>query len=235
MKSYFRPHNYVLSLVFFLAIAGCSWAVGGRASETTPMHERFSKTVDIQMGLVLGDLDRAAEGAQWLTNLQGDGEPGGSAQAFLSVIRAEASQIIQSTEVDAAAGMVGRIGAACGGCHLDTGAGPNFVQGSASPEGTSTGKTMIRHLWGADRLWEGLIGPSEASWEAGAQALDRDWEAYSEVVESSPSPAKAREYASKLQELGARAKRTEALEVRASVFGEILGSCQGCHAIMGGR
>ena len=54
------------------------------------------------------------------------------------------------------------------------GAGPRFVVGTKSPTGNSQESQMIRHLWAADRMWEGLVGPSDEAWTAGAEGHGRD-------------------------------------------------------------
>jgi hypothetical protein len=233
MTSSIPPTPSLLVLGLLLIGSGCTWGLGDPSSETSAMHERFSLTLEIQTGLVIGDMDRVAEIAQWLAEPPEEAEFGGEAQSFLDQISTEASRMLQATEPDAAAEMMGRLGLACGGCHQASGGGPNFVLGSNPPEGNSTGRTMIRHIWAMDRLWEGLIGPSQESWQAGLQALNQSGDTFEKLAQSSTQPERVGGYVSTLQDLGAGVRNTETLEARASVFGELLRSCQGCHAVMG--
>jgi hypothetical protein len=80
---------------------------------------------------------------------------------------------------------------------------------------------MARHLWAADRLWEGLVGGAEDAWGQGL-----------EVLAATPLPAAqlgaTREpLARKLQSIATGARKGPA--DHAAVYGELLTTCAGCH------
>jgi hypothetical protein len=91
---------------------------------------------------------------------------------------------------------------------------------------------MIRHRWAADRLWEGLIGPSDTAWTAGASALidaplytdalTRDVEQYEPVTALTWT----------VHDIGARALMESDLTARAALYGQLLGTCAHCHELL---
>ncbi len=78
---------------------------------------------------------------------------------------------LAAVDLKAAAVAVADMAQACGGCHLAL-SGPNFSGSSPAGEESSVVADMERHRWAADRMWEGLVGPSETAWLAGAATLE---------------------------------------------------------------
>ena len=232
MKSINRPAMAALT-VLLLFPSACTWVSGPREPETNEMHRRFSRTVDIQTGVVLGDLSRVQTGATRLATYEETGPlPSGSA-SFPEEIRGYASLIAQASDLDSVAENLGQIAATCGSCHTATGGGPRFVVGSGPPTGKSQGDTMIRHLWAADRMWEGLVGPSEEAWNAGSQALDRDWAGGRALVQAAADSEATIGYIGRIRALGHQALDTRTPKARAAVYAELLRTCNGCHTSMG--
>ena len=232
MSRSYRPVSISALTLVLLIPSACTWGLGNREPETNEMHRRFSRTVDIQTGVVLSDLSRARSGAAWLAGheeIQGNGQ--GSSEA--AEIRGYASLIAQASDLDSVAHRVGRMAAACGSCHTATGGGPRFVVGSGAPESDSPADQMIRHLWAADRMWEGLVGPSEDTWTAGARALTRSAAAGNDLFRASSASPATEGYLSRIRALGQEAELARTLEARASVYGELLNTCRGCHESAG--
>jgi len=88
---------------------------------------------------------------------------------------------------------------------------------------------MYRHMWAADRLWEGLTGPSDEAWRAGAQALVRAPEQAPRT--QPPLPPRFVSALRQVRELGQRALEADSLADRANVYGVFLASCASCHAL----
>src|SRR5262245_53079650 len=65
--------------------------------------------------------------------------------------------------------------AVCGQCHAAAGSGPSFPEADdADAElglSDTLGDRMERHAWAANRMWEGLIAPSDSAWRAGSAEL----------------------------------------------------------------
>jgi len=94
---------------------------------------------------------------------------------------------------------------------------------------------MQRHQWAMDRLWEGLIGPSDAAWNRGTAMLSEeplhaaDVSAGVTADEADALESIARE----IHELGAAGARLTGLNDRSQVYGRILGLCADCHTRVG--
>jgi cytochrome c553 len=214
---------------------GCIWGSGGGGTETTPMHGRFSRTVDIQTGVVLGRMDRAREAAAWIAEAEteGSGSLAAGAEAYEARLKETAGLIAQDREPAAAAVHTAQMAAVCGSCHLATGGGPRFVAGSEPDEGSTIGKQMIRHVWASDRMWEGLVGPSDEMWSAGTRVLEEGAETLEGAARASLSPEASRRTLAELRNLGRTGAAATTQEARASVYGRLLGTCYGCHHAAG--
>jgi hypothetical protein len=94
---------------------------------------------------------------------------------------------------------------------------------------------MRRHLWAADRLWEGLIGPSDERWRVGAQVL-RDAALYTDALTQDVAKyEQVTKLAWTVHEIGARADITRDRHARSELYGQLLGTCARCHEILQAR
>ena len=97
------------------------------------------------------------------------------------------------------------------------------------PEGEDAKARMARHQWAAQRLREGMIVPSDERWMLGANAVS--------VAPPEPVPVEGAEAINpevlelreQIYEIGAVAAKTEGLDARATVYGDYLTTCAGCH------
>lgn len=83
---------------------------------------------------------------------------------------------------------------------------------------------MARHQWAADRLWEGIVGPSDSHWRSGLYVLANTHLTSIEV----DRPA----LANRMRTLALDAYNVPAksLAERAATYGELLVTCAQCHA-----
>ncbi len=137
--------------------------------------------------------------------------------------------------LDLAAMGVATMARACGECHQEQGRGPHFLAPGpdayeASGPGEFSGR-MVQHMWAADRMWEGVTGPSEASWKAGATALAQT--PLQPPRMDPPLPEGFVAALGELRQLGQQATEAETLSARADVYGLLLASCSACHAFLG--
>ena len=227
------PRTLTALLFAAAAASACSWGTGGSGTNPTPMHRRFLRTMDIQTGVVLGDLDRAhAAAAGIATDDEGGDFPAGF-ESYRTEIREYAALIAEDPQLPSVAMRTGRMAAACGSCHIASGGGPRFVIGSEPGDGASTGKRMIRHIWATDRMWEGLAGPSDDMWIAGSRVLAEGEEALEGAIRASSSPEAARGFLAEIGRLGREGQTATTQEARASVYGRLLATCYGCHRTTG--
>lgn len=143
-------------------------------------------------------------------------------------VRDRARAIAAAKTLEEASRRSAELGAACASCHEKTGALVELEMTPPVPQAdTTVADRMARHLWAADRLWEGMIAYADVPWRSG---LD--------VLAESPLPFSALEggrqkYALRLQQLADRGRQrvtTDTLVERAQLYGEILATCVACHA-----
>ena len=92
---------------------------------------------------------------------------------------------------------------------------------------------MAGHHWAAARLWEGLIGPSDASWTAGAEMMARA--PLTIVAEDPDRPGSIGDDVARMRLLARRALDSKGLEARAQLYSEVLTTCTHCHATIRDR
>ncbi len=228
MPSILRPGAIAVSLSL-LALVGCTWGFGGEEPSVTDMHRQLSRTVDIQTGVVLGDLTRARDAAAWLaTHEELQSFPEGS-DHYRARMRGYAGLIAQANTLGEVAARTGQMAAACGSCHQETRSGPRFVMRSQPPRGTELGSQMVRHIWAADRMWEGLVGPSDEAWQAGAEALEDAWLPVTVLSVGYGPRGEVDGMIGEIRSLAVRAQTAGDQEERARLYGEMLGTCSRCH------
>jgi hypothetical protein len=85
---------------------------------------------------------------------------------------------------------------------------------------------MARHVWAADRLWEGLIGGDEDRWTRGLAVLADSPLPFGPLTDA---PALATQLQRRAREqLDARAMTLP--DGRATAYGEMLVTCAACHS-----
>jgi len=85
--------------------------------------------------------------------------------------------------------------------------------------------SMVAHAAATDRLWEGLIFPSDTSWSSGMDVLQDAPRLDSDVADVAAAARHLRELA--------RTGRSAGLEQRGAVFAHVLTTCAGCHERLG--
>ena len=133
-----------------------------------------------------------------------------------------ADSVREAPDVPAAAVRTAQLAATCGHCHQTVHARPQLPDEPAPQQGI-----MAHHQWAADRMWEGIIGPSETAWYEGTKAFvqapgcgvdpDDELSDYMTVL------------CEQLHGLAARADAAKELDDRAIVYGDFLTTCAACH------
>ena len=223
----------VIPTLGMLVVSGCTWGVGSGTGDMPAMHRNLSKTVDIQTGVVQGDLEKARKAAAWILEQEEQAVfPAGGA-IHREAVLSSAGRIAGATSLEAVAQQTGQLAGACGQCHQAMDAGPRFVVGSESPGGGSQEAIMVRHLWAADRMWEGLVGPSDDAWTAGAEAMAETQPSLAEALRASVSGQGAGVFLEELGLLAREAKDAKGIDARADVYGRLLATCDRCHSRVG--
>lgn len=191
------------------------------------MQEHFILAVYARDAIVNGDLEGLRRPLGEFASFGYDDVAPGGWLPWVAQLQQAARLVASAQSLQAAASGVAAMGRVCGDCHTAMQAGPGFVALEAKgepPPSESLATRMFRHTWAADQMWSGLIGPSDAAWNAGAEVLAR---APSEVSEVSPELA-AR--LSEARQIGQDAREAASPDARTERMAELLATCAGCHA-----
>jgi mono/diheme cytochrome c family protein len=192
------------------------------------MADHFMITSWARDSVIAGMLDPMREPLVVLASYRYDELPAGSWVPWMAQLQAAAQLTSQAETLDAAAMGVATMARVCGECHVANHGGPVIPpppEKSASVAADSVGERMGRHMWGAELMWEGLTGPSETSWKAGAETLVQ---VPSELDDRLPES-----FDSALREvvsLGHTAHEATTFEARADVYGMLIATCAECHS-----
>lgn len=138
----------------------------------------------------------------------------------------EARDVVQASlavaaarNLDEALQRVPAIGAACARCHAESHQAPDLAP--VPPQPDPRAPDAAAHRWAIDRVREGVIRGSDASWRRGLKAL---------AAMPPPVAQVADEHA-----IAARLRALAGTEVdadvadRSAVWGDLLVTCTGCH------
>jgi hypothetical protein len=197
------------------------------------MYAHFDRAGEVHDALVRGELDRAREGAAWIAaHGDGQGVPQGS-QEMDTQMRRYAGQVEQAGDLRGAAEAAAQMGRTCGDCHRAHKVEPRFLVGSVPPPGGSAKAEMALHVWAAEHMWEGLVGPQDYAWTSGAKALKGGWLDPGTVVSAPADREKVRGMVQAVYEMGVRAEKVSEPQERARIYGEFLTTCIDCHRMTG--
>lgn len=197
------------------------------------MHEHLVRLTDVKAAVLIGDLEAARASAEWLAlHKPIDGLTPVYA-SFVESMRENAYLIIEAQDVESAADAMALIANDCAGCHTAMDVNLRFGVDQEPSQWSDLKSHMQRHQWGVDRLWEGLIGPSDASWSRGIRMMaeapikgtENHWGEHAETGDA---------LAVRVHELGMEAASALTPEARASVYGEMIAACAACHTATGG-
>jgi len=190
------------------------------------MQEHFAQVEATRLAVISGDLDAAREPARWLARHEvTEGIPEGWQQHVVQMQLA-AQRVVEASEVAPAAAATAEMGAICGGCHQGMDEGAQFTFVVPPPEEPGVVAHMLRHQWAAERLWEGLVGPSEEAWTRGVAVLAEA------PLQPTESPEEVEQLASRVHQLGVQAGEVTGFIDRAKVYGDLLATCAQCHRLM---
>jgi hypothetical protein len=195
------------------------------------MQEHFDAIVAIRDALIEGDLAAAQAKARWI--VAAETVPGiATWQEFAAEIRSWADDVVEATAIEAATGPAAELARTCGRCHSVHAVPSHLAAADPPPIGAGRVPHMLRHRWAAERMWEGLIGPSEERWSAGIAEL-AETPLLDEPEGATPAPRIA-ELAARVHQLGAEASGIPATawDTRSALYARFLATCADCHQTM---
>ena len=191
-----------------------------RSEVMLTMHERFAYATMMRTAIIHGHFDRAHRYADLLD----ESLKSADASLVTDQVLAAAREAAQAETISQAAAGIARVGEACGSCHEAREVELAFLGQQALPWGESLLARMGRHIWAADRMWEGLVTHSELTWERGARVLSRD-----PFFAPDDEMRVPEEKVYELSAIAAEAEAARRWDHRAAVYGRFLSACADCH------
>ena len=183
----------------------------------------------------MGRLEGTRQPANWLATHETLPDLPTSFEPFVDFMRSSARQVEKSEDLETAATAVSLMAQNCGNCHRASHADVEFGYDALPAKWSDSQTHMQRHQWAMDRLWEGLIGPSDAAWNRGTAMLSEE-PLHAAEVSASAAASEARmleNIAREVHELGEAGAGLTSQSDRSQVYGRILGLCADCHTRVG--
>jgi cytochrome c553 len=198
------------------------------------MHEQLARIGTIKAAVVAGRLaDVRAPATRLADHETVAGLPADFAP-YIVQLRNYARHVIEAKDLQAAGIAVSRMAKTCGSCHLVNGVELEFGFDQTPREDLEDVVThMQRHQWAADRLWEGLIGPSDTAWNRGSDMLIDVPLNSEDVTLTEEHWEKIGGIARRIHALGGNGAEITTPESRSDLYGEVLGLCASCHVLLG--
>lgn len=212
------------------------WACASRpqpymgSPERGQMITHFDLAVHARGHVIDGDVRAFRHAAEELAELEPADDLAPEIILQLGPMRYEAREGALARSVEEAALAAAKIARTCGDCHQSAGVGlgDRFTIGGPPPPG-SAARHMAGLAWTSRLLWDGLIGPSDRTWTAGAEGLVE----LGVLPEGLPADLPAgdvRVAGVRLRQLAEKALLTRDPDERVEVLGEIWTTCARCHA-----
>jgi cytochrome c553 len=195
------------------------------------MREHFATVSELQRAIARGHFDTAKDHARWIVDHE-EVPQLAAWTPFVDEMKQAARAIADAKDLPSAAAVTARLGRACSRCHEATQAVVAFAWEEPPAEAPSLQAQMKRHQWAAAQLWQGLVGPLDDMWHEGAQVLAAtQLDAFAATGSNAPRGDVAA-LAKRVRELATSANKTDDQDARATIYGELLSTCAGCHALV---
>ncbi len=237
MRRHARP--VLVAIVAFLALGAgtCAERAEPRnqreiaGATTAQMVDHFDEALAIRDALIEGDLEAARRRARALVERRPADLPA-QADRYAADFRVAAQAVIEAPDRGTAGRAVGRLAASCGACHQGLSVGVDLAPPAPPPTDPSTAGHMLRHLWAADRLWEGLVVPSDEAWARGAAALADAALRPETLSPDLPLYPKIEALALRVHSLGDEGKTAVDTGYRIDIYAGLLATCARCHGLL---
>ncbi|MGB3626224.1 MAG: hypothetical protein WA989_10355, partial [Henriciella sp.] len=191
------------------------------------MHEYLAYMTTIRAFITMGRLEGIRQPANWLATHEIHPDSPDTYAPYVEFMRSSARQIEKAEDLESAASAVAMMAQNCGNCHSASHVTVEFGYDQLPAEWSDSETHMQRHQWAVTRLWEGLIGPSDAAWERGTTMLSED-ALHVDELPIDVTAAEAEQLKSMTEEVHALGRAAVGLTSptdRGRVAGRILGLC----------
>lgn len=202
----------------------------------THMHEHLTRITVIKSLIIMGNLDGVRDPARWLADHDAVAGLPRNFEPFVNLMREHAREVVKAANLKSAAVSVSNMARTCSNCHLANQVTLAFGFDRVPADWADTQSHMQRHQWAVDRLWEGLIGPSEIAWNLGADMLVDVPLHPDEVMDDASGEVDAvalDQMARRIHVLASQSANARTPTQRSDLYAEILGLCADCHTSLG--
>jgi hypothetical protein len=212
--------------------AGEGEAAGDPAAVKALMRGHFSHALQAREALIRGDMAKAKEAMKWLAGHEHGGSLPEKLKPLLPPMQQAAKDFAEAETLrDAGASLAATV-ARCGACHTEAQDGPIFAA-TPMPAGEGPKAHMQRHLWVAQRMFEGLaLGSTELFSEA-ARALHDAPMGAEQLDGAAEKAANVKALGEYVHTLIEQAQKAETVEAQTDVYGRFLATCATCHRMLG--
>jgi mono/diheme cytochrome c family protein len=188
------------------------------------MHRHFDRLHAARDTLIFGDLKTTVESLQWLAEHGAEGPFPDAWQPFTRRFHAIAQRAVETPSAKNLGMRIAELSKECGACHTSNDVEPRLPSVEAAPSGPAFKLHMRGHKWAVDRLWAGLVIPSEKYWKEGIEHLKNAPPHLKNLSEYGDELKDAIKYANSVH-LEAQS------DDRVTTFGRVLAACAGCHEL----
>lgn len=237
-----RFHQLATTALLLTAVFGLAACVSAEDESSKPsasfaehMHGHLDQISAVKAAVIAGDLAAVREPAAWLAEHE---QPPGMPDAwapYIDNMRMQAKAAASATNLETVASAVSEMARSCGDCHQASGFAVAFGFDQRPPGDVQNLMTqMQRHLWAADRMWDGLIGPSDKAWEWGTEMLSEVTLTSAQITTEPAKEEQVDELVQEIRAVGNQGNTAPAGESRSAVYGRFLSLCANCHSLTGG-
>jgi mono/diheme cytochrome c family protein len=195
-------------------------------------HEKHAAL--LRDSVARGDLASARREARVLADLKLDASADRSWTDPLTAMNAAAAQLADADTQAEASRALARLALTCADCHAQLGRpGSSTFELERETWGVEGHMTLLHHA-AALQMWDGLVVPSDDSWNAGARALSGAPLAPELLTPGKTPVPRVGELASHVHELARKATTANDRVTRADLFGQMMTTCATCHQWLGG-
>lgn len=179
------------------------------------------------------DPEGVRRAARELADLSDDQDLPGWSDPYLDTFRRRSVALSRSPDPLGEGPGVGTLLRSCGACHEADPDGPPNLGDDGPPPGQDPSSHMVRHAWALERMATGLVGPSEALWTRGLQALIEPPLDAGDLVVAPAHQAEAGRLADRFHRDAGRARRLQEWDDRADALDGLVARCAECHGLRG--
>ncbi len=182
--------------------------------------------------VINGKLEAVKEPMTWLAHHPPHPYVPPQADKYFVQMQGAARVAANAHTLSAAATGISTVATICGECHQALELKPAYKEEIPPDDRDGVAWHMARHRWAADRLWEGMIMPSDTLWNLGVAGLQEDALHGEELHDGEKMSDDEKKVADWLHTLGDMGYDETSTKSRASFFGELMNSCSECHSTM---